>query len=107
MNNVTITTGPKNFRIENRAGVEYINLGNVERAAEIVADYFGADYLYATLVDYLDAGCELVDIELEDGEVIINALKNGCNVGEYNATPLANTDEVDLVALFASLPNLN
>lgn len=84
MNNATITTGPRNFRIETRKGVEYITLGNPERAAEIVCDFFGESALFNTLLPYLDAGCELVDIERDetDGLLVINALKNGCNVGE-------------------------
>jgi len=80
-------------------------VGNACAAAEIVADYFGESLLYDTLICYLDAGCELIDIErdLTDGLIIINALRNGCNVGEATneVTPDANPPD-----LFNALPNL-
>lgn len=107
---LTITIAAHGYRIDDGdETTKFIKAGNPSLAADIVSEFFGESLLYGTVRDYLDAGCELVDIERDpsDGCIIINALKNGCDVGEFNASPCANTDDVDLVDLFDSLPNLD
>jgi hypothetical protein len=104
-NTATITATAYGFAVDYSEFEKTVKAGNACLAADVVSDIIGVD-LYACLIDYLDAGCELVDIELEDdGVVVINALKNGCNVGEYTiGEPVP--EDVNLLDLFNALPNL-
>ena len=104
-NTVTITATANGFAVDYSEFEKTIKAGNAALACDIACDIIGESALYNTLLPYLDAGCELVDLErdLTDGLIIINALRNGCNVGEATNEVTPDANPLDL---FNALPNL-